>query len=113
MEYTIDAKNKKMGRLASEIAVLLMGKDKPGFRRNVVSSNTVTVENVDLLDIDPKKMDQKVYSSYSGYPGGLKQRSMVNVIEKKGHSEVLKNAVYGMLPSNKLRPLMMKNLRFK
>lgn len=113
MEYTIDAKNKRIGRLASEVAVLLMGKDKAGYRRNTLSSNIVTIENVDLLDIDPKKKSQKVYSAYSGYPGGLKQKTMSKVVEKKGYSEILKKAIYGMLPSNKLRPLMMKNLKFK
>jgi large subunit ribosomal protein L13 len=110
MEYTIDAKDKKLGRLASQIAILLMGKNKPSFEKNIVADVKVVVDNTSQMQIDNKKMAGKKYKRYSGYPGGLKEITMQKTIEKKGYSEVFRMAAYGMLPSNKLRPLMMKNL---
>ncbi len=113
MKYTLDATNKKVGRLASEIAVLLMGKNRSDFARNKIPDVTIDVENTSKLSIDPKKMDQKEYVSHSGYPGALKVTSMSKMIEKKGNKEVLRKAILGMLPKNKLRPQMMKKLNFK
>ncbi|MBU4480331.1 50S ribosomal protein L13 [Patescibacteria group bacterium] len=110
MEHTIDATEKKLGRVASEAAILLMGKNKADFEKNIVASVKVNITNASKLNIDPKKLDNKEYKNYSGYPGGLKIRKMKQVIGKKGVSEVVKKAVYGMLPSNKLRAIMMKNL---
>ena len=109
-EYTIDATGQRLGRVASEIAVLLMGKQLPDFTRNKVPNVSVTVTNASLLDIDNKKREQKTYNRYSGYPGGLKTQRMEEVIAKKGYEAVLLNAISGMLPANKLRPLMLKNL---
>jgi len=113
MEYTIDAKGKKLGRIATEAAVLLMGKNSPDFKRNEVANVKVSIENVSELDIDDKKMDNKEYKRYSGYPGGLKIRKMKEVIAKKGYAEIVEKAVYGMLPANKLRAKIMKNLIIK
>jgi len=110
MEYNIDAKGKKLGRLASEIAVLLMGKNKVDFAKNQLADAKVNITNVSKLDITKKKMKQKEYQRYSGYPGGRKVENMEKVISDKGYTEILRKAVYGMLPGNKLRPLMMKNL---
>lgn len=112
-EYTIDAQGKRLGRLASEVAVLLMGKNLPDFTRNTVADVQVTVENIDKLDIAPKKRDQKEYDHYTGYPGGRRVYNMDSVIEDKGYGEVFKKAVMGMLPGNKLRPEVMKNLVIK
>jgi large subunit ribosomal protein L13 len=109
-EYNFDAKDKKIGRLASEIAVVLMGKDDPNYAPNKVADVKVLVENASQLDISDKKMEQKIYDHYSGYPGGRKEIPLKRLIEKKGYGEPLRNAVYGMLPKNKLRDLMMKNL---
>jgi len=109
----IDAKGKKIGRLASEIALILRGKDSTSFARNVAPEIKVTVENISLLDIAPEKKESKVYVSYTGYPGGLRKRSLDETIERKGYGEVLRKAVYGMLPKNKLRARMMKNLIIK
>jgi len=110
MNYTIDATNKTLGRLASEIAVHLMGKNDPSFARNMLSSNTVVVQNASKLKIDPRKLDTKFYKSFSGYPGGLKTTSMAHVLEKKGYGDVIKHAVKGMLPNNRLTTDMLKNL---
>ncbi len=110
MNYTIDATNKSLGRLASEVASILMGKNDASFVRNAVSGNTVTVTNASKLKQDPRKLDTKVYKSFSGYPGGLKLSSMEHVSKQKGWSFIVSNAVKGMLPDNKLKKDMMKNL---
>ena len=109
-EYKFDAKGEKIGRLASQIATVLMGKDDPNYAPNKVADVKVLVENASQLDISEKKKDEEIYDRYSGYPGGRKEISLRKLIEKKGYGEPLKNAIYGMLPKNKLRDLMMKNL---
>tara|TARA_B100000378_G_scaffold272449_1_gene264071 strand:+ start:46 stop:411 length:366 start_codon:yes stop_codon:yes gene_type:complete len=111
--HTIDATDQKMGRLASEVAILLMGKNRPDFSRNKVAPVTVVVENIDALDIPAKKMREKEYDTYTGYPGGLYRTSLEKVVADKGTAEAFKKAVFGMLPGNRLRPLMMKNLSIK
>jgi len=113
MKTTIDATNKKLGRLAGEIAVILMGKDSPDFRKERVAQREVEVINASKLDIDEKKLSMKKYKSYSGYPGGLREETMKNMVSRKGNAEALKIAVYGMLPKNKLRSQMIKNLFIK
>ena len=104
---------KKLGRLATKISVILMGKDEPSFEKNIVSKVKVNVENISLLDISKKKMEKKIYQSYSGYPGGLKEKTMKQVVDKKGHGEILRKAVLGMLPKNKLQSERIKNLNIK
>ena len=110
MEHNIDATEKKLGRIASEAAILLMGKNSPDFAKNIVADIKVNIINASNLNLSNKKMETKEYKRYSGYPGGLKIRKMSEVINKKGIGEVVKKAVYGMLPANKLRAKMMKNL---
>ncbi len=83
MQYKIDAKGKKLGRIASDVAALLMGKNDPNFQRNQVANVKIEIENVSEMDIDTKKLDNKEYQRYSGYPGGRKVRKMKEVIEKK------------------------------
>ena len=110
MRYTIDAENKKIGRVATEAAVYLMGKNLSNFKRNAIPNITVEIKNTAKASIDEKKMLQKTYSRYSGYPGGLRKPRAMQVVEKKGHKELFKEAVKGMLPKNKLRAKMIKNL---
>lgn len=110
MKYTLDAENKKIGRIATVAAEYLMGKNLPDFARNVIPEVTVEIKNTSKVIIDDKKLTQKTYSRYSGYPGGLKQPTMEQVIAKKGYGELFREAVSGMLPKNKLRARMMKNL---
>ncbi len=110
MEYTIDAKQKSIGRVASEAAVFLMGKNLPSFKRNIAPNVKVSIINTSKAKIDSKKLKTKIYKRYSGYPGGQKEIPMEKIIEKKGHSEVFKIAVKGMLPKNRLQNIMMKNL---
>jgi large subunit ribosomal protein L13 len=107
----IDATNKKLGRIATEAAMALMGKDKPEYETNKVNTEGVHIINASKVDIDPKKKDQKKYRWYTGYPGGLKERSLEELITKKGISEVFEKAIFGMLPNNKLRKLRMKKLK--
>ncbi len=108
--YTIDATNKKIGRVASQAATYLMGKNLTSFARNEAPKVTVTITNTSKADIHEKKRKEKEYVSYSGYPGGIITQTLEKMVEKKGYSEVFRNAVYGMLPSNKLKTIMMKNL---
>lgn len=109
-EYTIDATNRTIGRVATEAAVILMGKNDPSFRRNTTSDAVVTITNASKVKIDSKKPRAKVYQRYSGYPGGQKQRTLEETVTVKGYKEVFEKAVYGMLPANKLRRILMKNL---
>mgnify|MGYP001591386814 FL=1 len=109
----IDAKGRTLGRVASEAAVILMGKDKAKFERNVYSGEAVEIINSSKIMITAKKLDQIMHLRYSGYPGGLRRMKGTEVREKKGMKELLSHAKYQMLPSNKLRREMMKNLKIE
>ncbi len=111
MKYSIDAKDKKIGRLASEIAILLMGKNSTAFQRNIAPKIEVLVTNANQMSITEAKKKSKEYKHYSGYPGGLREEKMEHALTKKGAGEVLRKTVYGMLPKNKLRSIMIKNLK--
>ena len=108
----IDATNQSLGRLASQIALLLRGKDSPKFQPHVLNEEKVVVSNVDKIKFTGRKLEQKKYYHYSGYPGGIKERKMGEVFAKNP-KEVLRRAVFGMLPKNRLRKEMIKNLQFK
>jgi large subunit ribosomal protein L13 len=111
MEHKIDAKGKSMGRIATEIAELLLGKSTPAtFKRNAVITDKVRVLNVNEIAVDAKRMVQKTYHSHSGYPGGDRHRTLREVIEKKGMKNALVRAVNGMLPKNTLREKRLKQL---
>ena len=107
---TIDATNKKLGRVATEAASILMGKNKPSFAKNIVAEVKVTITNASKADIRDKKMIGKEYQFYSGYPGGQKTLSMKQLSIRKGYGELFKIAIKGMIPRNKLRSEVMKNL---
>lgn len=107
---TIDASGRTIGRVASEAAMALMGKDKASFERHKVTGGTVTITNAGKMKIDSRKLETMRYAHYSGYPGGLRYETLQEVITKKGMGEVLKRAVKGMLPANRLRPIIIKNL---
>ncbi len=107
---TIDATEKSIGRVAAEAAQFLMGKTDPSYERNKVSAVKVVIDNAGKTKVSDKKGIEKEYERYSGYPGGFRTLSLAETIEKKGFTEVYRLAVYGMLPRNKLRPIMMKNL---
>ena len=107
---TIDATEKKIGRIATEASTILLGKNTPSFAKNITASVKVKVLNASKVSLTEKKKDGKVYTRYSGYPAGLKRETLRSLIEKKGYSEAIRKAVYGMLPGNKLRAKRMKNL---
>lgn len=107
--YTIDATGKRLGRLAVEIAVLLRGKNEPDFSFNVDSGNKVTVVNTSRISFNPKKARLKKYWRHSGYLGGIKEVVYEDLF-KKDPNKVLRGAVYGMLPDNKLRAKAIKRL---
>ena len=108
-EITIDAEGKKLGRLASEVASALRGKTSAHFLPYVKILPKITVKNVDAINFSEKKLKEKTLLRYSGYPGGLKKQSAWSVAAKDKRN-VLKHAVSGMLPKNKLRKIMLKKL---
>lgn len=109
MIHTIDAKDKSIGRVATEAAALLIGKNTTTFRRNVAPTVSVKIINASQAKIHPKK-EGKLFHSYSGYFGGLKKETLKSLATRRGYSEVMKRAVKGMLPKNKLQAKMIKNL---
>jgi large subunit ribosomal protein L13 len=109
-KHTIDATNKILGRLAVEIANLLRGKNKPSFVPYLDMGDEVIVINTDKIKVTGRKLKQKIYYRHSGYPGGLRATKLEEAL-KKDSREVVRRAVYGMLPKNKLRDKMIKKLK--
>lgn len=105
----IDAENKPLGRVASQVAKYLRGKMSPAFIPNLVPQVIVKVINTSKIKITGKKLEQKTYKKYSGYPGSLKYIPLKKSIEKD-QKLFFKNVVKGMLPNNKLRGKILKNL---
>lgn len=100
-----------LGRLASSIAMTLIGKHKPVYHQSQDSGDYVVVTNCQLLRVTGKKLQQKEYWSHSGKPGHLKLTPMEKVIADKGYGETLRRAVSGMLPKNKLREVRLQRLK--
>lgn len=107
--HLIDVKGKVLGREATQIALRLMGKDKPYFVRNLDCGDHVVVTNAAQVAVTGKKERQKLYSRYSGYPGGLKQKALWQV-RQENPTELIRHAVWGMLPKNKLRDKLITRL---
>jgi large subunit ribosomal protein L13 len=107
--YIIDAAGQKLGRVASEAARVLRGKDSADFQPYKVPTKKVQIVNAAQVLFDAERL-AKEYFHHSGYMGGLKRISREKLIAEKGYAEVFKKAVYGMIPSNKLRKSIMKNL---
>ena len=110
MKHTIDAQGKKIGRIASQAASLLMGKNSASFAKNAVADLKVEISNATKADMTAKKKTQDVYVTYTGHRGGLNKESLGHLIERRGMREVFRRAVYRMLPDNKLRDRRMENL---
>ncbi len=108
--YLIDAEDQILGRLATQIADILRGKNKVNFTPHVDCGDYVIVINADKVQLTGKKLDQKKYKRHSGYLGGLKETSAKEMLEK--HPErVIEHAVRGMLPKNKLQKKFMNKLK--
>lgn len=105
----IDAAGHTLGRLASEVAKILRGKNKPIFTPHVDTGDNVIVVNADQIEVTGKKMDQKLYRRHSGYAGGLKETTLRVMMGTKP-DEVIRHAVKGMLPKNNLGRAMIKKL---
>jgi large subunit ribosomal protein L13 len=110
--YTIDATNKILGRLAVQISNLLRGKKKPGFVPYKDMGDIVIVNNIKEIKVTGKKADQKLYRHHTGYLGGLVEKTYKEVF-KKDPGQVLKKAIWGMLPKNTLRDEQIKRLKIK
>ena len=99
--YVIDAEGRTLGRLASEIARVLRGKNKPQYTPHVDVGDFVIVVNADRVVVTGKKAEQKVYRRHSGYPGGMKETSYERTLARRPE-EILRKAVYGMMPKTRL-----------
>jgi large subunit ribosomal protein L13 len=108
--HVIDASDEILGRLATRIAKLLMGKHKPLFTRNMDVGDFVVVINASRVRFTGNKAEQKIYYRHSGYPGGLKSITLEKLMQTKPE-RVIEYAVKGMLPRNRLNAKMMKRLR--
>ena len=108
--FVVDAADKTLGRLASEIAHRLRGKHKPEYTPHVDTGDYIVVVNAEKIRVTGKKTTDKMYHHHTGYPGGLKSMSFEKLIDK-APERVIQSAVKGMLPKNKLGRKVMKNLR--
>ncbi len=107
---TIDAAGRSLGRVASEAAKALMGKMHPDYTPNIESGVKVTVANASKMYTRERKRAQKIYTTYSGHPGGQKRESLAALNQRKGHGEAIRRAVQRMLPNNTMRTARLKNL---
>jgi len=108
--FVIDANGQVLGRLATRIARMLIGKDKPTYTPFLDCGDHIVVINAERVKLTGNKMDQKVYRHHSGWPGGLKEVSILALMQRRPE-EVIREAVLGMLPKNKLRARRAKKLR--
>jgi large subunit ribosomal protein L13 len=108
--YVVDAAGQTLGRLASQVAHVLRGKHKPVYSPSVDVGDYVIVVNAEKIQVTGRKLDQKMYYRYSGYPGGLKELTLRNLL-KKHPTRVIEHAVRGMLPKNRLGRRMFKHLK--
>jgi len=108
--HVIDASEKTLGRLASQVAILLMGKHKPIYSTNLDTGDYVVIINAAKIKVSGKKAEQKMYYRHSGYPGGLKSLSL-GELRSKHPTRVIEYAVKGMVPHNRLGRAMLKKLK--
>ena len=107
--YVVDGAGKNLGRIASEVASVLRGKNKPSYTPNVDCGDYVIIVNADLIEVTGNKMENKKYYSHSQYPGGLRTRT-TRVMKEKYTVEWVEKAVHGMLPHTKLGNVQRKHL---
>lgn len=107
--HLIDAEGKVLGHIAADISNILMGKNKPTFTPNINVGDNVVVINADKVAVTGKKLLDKKYFKHTGFPGGVKEENLGDLLKRKP-ADVIKKAVNGMLPKNKLRKDRMRNL---
>lgn len=108
--YVVDAEGKTLGRLASQVAAILRGKNKPTYTPHVDTGDFVIVINAEKVEVTGKKMDQKMYRHHTGYVGHMKEMTYKQMLEKKPE-QIIELAVKGMLPKNSLGRKMIKKLK--
>lgn len=108
--YVIDAEGQTLGRLASEIARLLRGKTKPQYTPHVDTGDFVIVVNAERVGVTGRKAEQKLYRRHTGYPGGLKEVTYEQMMDRKP-AEILRKAVYGMMPKTRLARQQFRKLK--
>ncbi len=108
--HIVDADGQNLGRLASRIATVLIGKHRPEYTPGVDMGDYVVVTNCNGISVTGKKMDEKIYYRHSGYPGGLKEKTLRQMLDSHP-DRVIRSAVWGMLPHNKLGRKLLKKLK--
>src|SRR5690242_11595448 len=108
--YLVDAEGETLGRLATEIANVLRGKRKPAYTPHVDTGDFVVVVNAEKIRVTGNKLEQKIYYRHSGYPGGLRQRTLAEQLQRRPE-EVIRKAVKGMLPKNRLAAAQLRKLK--
>ena len=108
--YLVDAEGRTLGRLATQIADTLRGKTKPEYTPHVDTGDFVVVVNAEKIHVTDNKLDDKLYYRHSGYPGGLKRRTLRDQLERRP-TQVLRTAVKGMLPRNRLARRQLTKLK--
>lgn len=108
--YVVDATDKVLGRLASQIAKVLRGKHKPEFTPHADAGDYIVVTNAEKVKVTGKKRQEKIYHSHSGFPGGIKEETFATV-QKKDPTRIIEIAVKGMLPKNPLGRAMLRKLK--
>jgi large subunit ribosomal protein L13 len=108
--FVVDAAGQRLGMLASRIAVVLEGKHKPSFATHIDSGDHVIVLNASRIEVSGNKLASKLYSRHSGYPGGLRQETLGDLLERRPE-EVIRRAVKGMLPRNRLGAQQLRKLK--
>ena len=108
--YLVDAEGRTLGRVATQIADTLRGKGKPQYTPHVDTGDFVVVVNAEKIAVTGTKLDDKIYYRHSGYPGGLKERTLREELERRP-TEVIRKAVRGMLPKNRLARAQLRKLK--
>ena len=108
--HLIDLKNEPLGRISTQIATLLIGKNKPHYSTHLDCGDYVVAINANIVKLTGKKSEKKIYRHHTGYPGGFREVSFEHQLEKDAR-KIIQNAVSGMLPKNKLRDQRLKRLK--
>jgi large subunit ribosomal protein L13 len=111
MEYIIDAKGRSLGRVATEVATIILGKNDPNYAPNVVTKNSVSIKNIDKANVIERKMLSKTHYTHSGYLGSLKSKSYKQMYEENPKS-LFMLVVKRMVPDNRLRIERLKRIKF-
>ncbi len=107
--HAIDAAGKRRGKVATEAASVLLGKHAVDFARHTIEDVTVSIANVSKMDVSEKK-GKEIYQTYSGYPGGQTRETLDHLAKRRGYAEVVRRTIGGMLPNNKHKKLLLKQL---